>query len=209
MPTEKLIIFPYNGNALEAIDCIEGQYELIGFADDTVEKQRTGALNGLPVYDRAVFNKYKDVKVLAVPGGPKSYLQRKEILAGLTIDAKRFARVIHPSAKISSLASVGYNVLIMAGVVVTSNASIGNHVLILPNSVLHHDVVIHDFNLIGSNVAIAGSTHIEENCYIGSGSNLMNNITIGTQSLIGLGSNIIKSVEKGKVMIGNPGKPTN
>ncbi len=34
----KLIIFPFNGNGIEAMDCIGNEYELIAFADDTAEK---------------------------------------------------------------------------------------------------------------------------------------------------------------------------
>jgi hypothetical protein len=35
----KLLIFPYNGNGLEALDCLGDQFEFIGFVDDTPEKQ--------------------------------------------------------------------------------------------------------------------------------------------------------------------------
>ena len=30
---KELLIFPYNGNGLEALDCIQGQYRFIGFID--------------------------------------------------------------------------------------------------------------------------------------------------------------------------------
>jgi hypothetical protein len=34
-----LLVFPYNGNALEALDCVGDSYRFIGFVDDTPEKQ--------------------------------------------------------------------------------------------------------------------------------------------------------------------------
>ena len=97
---------------------------------------------------------------MAVPGSPASYRRRPEIISGLGVTLDRFARVIHPMARISPLARIGHNVLIMAGVVITSNAVIGNHVCILPNAVIHHDVVIDDWTLVGSNVSIAGGVRL-------------------------------------------------
>lgn len=205
---EKLLIFPFNGNALESIDCIDGQFELIGFVDDTIEKQGMTKL-GIPVFNRAALEKYKDAKVLAVPGSALSFKKRQEHIASLNIKNERFVSVIHPGASIGRNVAVGTNCLIMAGVVLTSNAKIGKHVCILPNTVIHHDVVINDYTLVGSNVAIAGGTIIGFNCYIGSGTNIMNGITIGDFSLIGLGSNVLKNISSQSIVAGNPAKKLN
>jgi sugar O-acyltransferase (sialic acid O-acetyltransferase NeuD family) len=200
-----LLIFPYNGNGLEALDCIGDAYRFIGFVDDTSQKQGVDA-NGYPVYGRDAFAQFPDASVLAVPGGPSSYQVRKDIIRGLDIAEERFAQVIHPTASVSPLASLGSNVLIMAGVVITSNAVIGSHSCILPNTVIHHDVVVGNWSLIGSNVTIAGNTVVEENCYIGSGTNLMNGIRVRRGALVGLGSNVIRSVPACTRVIGNPAR---
>ena len=122
-----LLIFPYNGNGIEALDCLGGSYRFVGFVDDTPEKQGPSP-HGHPVLSRAALIEFPDAHVLAVPGGPRSYQARRGVIGGLAIGEERFARVVHPSAKVSPLAVIGYNVLIMAGVVITSNAVIGNHV---------------------------------------------------------------------------------
>lgn len=202
---KQLIIFPYNGNALEAIDAIGDNYEFIGFVDDTKEKQGLQK-NGFNVYSREFLEKHKEAKVLAVPGSPTSFLKRKVIISSLNVTKDRFATVIHPHATVSPLANIGHNVLIMAGAVITSNAIIGNHVCILPNTCIHHDDEIGDYTLIGSNVTIAGFVKIKENCYIGSASSIINNIEIGTGSLIGIGSNVIKSISENSKAVGNPAK---
>ena len=156
--------------------------------------------------DRDAFARFPDARILAIPGSPGSYRSRKEIIQGLSIAEERFARVVHPAARVSPLASLGHNVLIMAGVVITSNARIGSHICILPNTVIHHDVVVGDWTLIGSNVTIAGNTVVEENCYIGSGSNIMNGLRVGSGALIGLGSNVINSVSADTRVAGNPSR---
>lgn len=201
----KLLIFPYNGNGRETVDCAQGQYEIIGFIDDTPAKQGQ-QFCGIEIFSRDILHKYKDVSVLAVPGSPASYLQRKMILEGLHVPAQRFATVIHPKATVSVSAHVGYNVLIMAGVVITTQVILGNHVCILPNTVIHHDVRIGDYSLLGANIVIAGFTTIGQNCYVGSGSNLMNNIEIGDYTLIGMGTNVLKSLPAYKKAVGNPAR---
>lgn len=202
---EKLIIFPFNGNGLEALDCIQGQYELVGFVDDITEKQGKTKY-GFEVFNRDILEKYKEAKILAVPGSPQSFKFRQESINSLHISWNRYATVIHPNASVSPFAYIGKNVLIMAGVVITSNAIISNHVCILPNSVIHHDTIIGDWTFIGSNVLIAGNVSVGENCYIASGSNIINGITIGNSSLIGMGTNLLKSIPSNSKYVGNPAK---
>ncbi len=202
---QPLLIFPYNGNGIEALDCIGSQYRFIGFVDDTPEKIGIDP-NGYPVWDRDAFERFSDASVLAIPGSPSSYRSRKQTINGLGIASERFAKVVHPTARVSPLASIGYNVLIMAGVVITSNAIIGSHTCILPNTVIHHDVVVDQWALIGSSVIIAGNTVVEENCYIGSGSRLMNGLRVGHGALVGFGSNVISSISADAKVVGNPAR---
>lgn len=198
-----LLIFPCNGNALEALDCLGESWRFLGFIDDTEAKQASGAY-GHRVMSRAALTEHADASVLAVPGGPASFRARRAVIDGLGIPRERFARVIHPTARISPLATLGVNVLIMAGVVITSNAVIGNHVCLLPNTVVHHDAVIGDCSLVGSNVSITGSVEVGENCYIGTGSSIKHGLKIGDGAQVGIGSNVIRDVSAQTCVVGNP-----
>ncbi|PVY38687.1 DapH/DapD/GlmU-related protein [Pontibacter virosus] len=201
MPKRKLIIFPFNGNGIEALDCIDlNKYELVGFVDDDASKKS----DLYDIYSRDLLAKYKELLVLAVPGSPASFRHRKETIASLNIEEGRYITAVHSRASIGRDVQIGFNCLVMAGVVLTSNARINNHVCILPNSVIHHDVVVEDYSLVGSNVVVAGGTTIGKSCYIGSGTNIINGISIGDESLVGLGSNLLRSVTGGARMAGNP-----
>jgi sugar O-acyltransferase (sialic acid O-acetyltransferase NeuD family) len=200
-----LLVFPCNGNAIEALDGLGEAWHCIGFVDDTPAKQTQGCM-GISVYGRAAFDHAPDASVLAVPGGPASFRNRRATIESLGIDERRFATVIHPSASVSRNARVGRNVLIMAGAVITSNAVIGDHVCILPNSVVHHDSVVGAWSLIGSNVTVAGAVQIGENCYVGSGSTIKNGLSLGTGCLVGLGSNVISNVAPMGTVVGNPAR---
>lgn len=202
---EKLLIFPFNGNGIEALDCVRGQFEVIGFIDDDLLKQKSKGF-GFQVYSREIINKERNAKILALPGNPLNFRERLNVISSLQIPDERFATLIHPQATVSPLAQIGKNVLIMAGVVITSNVIISDHVIILPNSVVHHDSEIGTGTLIGSNVLVAGNVSVGENCYIASGSNVINGITIGKKSILGLGTNLIKSVPDNSKVVGNPGK---
>jgi sugar O-acyltransferase (sialic acid O-acetyltransferase NeuD family) len=201
-----LLIFPCNGNGIEALDCLGDAFRCVGFIDDTPEKQGT-SVHGYRVFARSALLEQPQAAVLAVPGSPTSFRTRRATVEGLALVPQRLARVIHPTARISPLAVIGHNVLVMAGVVVTSNAIIGNHVCVLPNTVIHHDAVIGAWSLIGSNVTLAGSAAIGENCYIGSGSTIMNGVRVEDGALIGLGSNVIRNVAAGTTVVGNPARP--
>ncbi len=204
---KKLLIFPFNGNGLEALSCLtkSTEFEFIGFVDDTLEKQGMHEY-GFQVYGREAFNNLKDTLVLAVPGSPSSFQKRNEIIDSLNLDENRFATVIHPKANISPLASIGKNVLIMAGVCVTANAKIGDHIIVLPNSVIHHDSIVDNYTLVGSNVTIAGYTSVGAKCYIGSGTSIINNISIGAETMIGMGSTVIRSLPSKSKAVGNPSR---
>ncbi|ANE49251.1 DapH/DapD/GlmU-related protein [Flavisolibacter tropicus] len=204
MNKKKLVIFPFNGNGIEALDCIDfDEYELIGFIDDNPFKK----VSCYPLFSRDILLKYGELYVLAVPGNSLTFRDRKEVILSLNVD--RFVTIIHPRSSIGRNVSIGHNCLIMAGVVLTSNVKLGNHVCVLPNSVLHHDVSIGNYTLIGSNVVIAGGTAIGESCYVGSGTNIINGVSIGDSTLIGLGSNITKTVVEGSKMVGNPARNLN
>lgn len=202
---DKLIIFPFNGNAIEALACAAGQFEVIGFVDDDAKKAGPTQY-GIRIYERSLMERFPEAKVLAVPGSPDTFRMRKKVIDSLKISPGRYARVISSRAEISPIAAIGYNALIMAGVVIAGNAAVGNHVCILPNTVVHHDDVIGDYCLIGSNVTVAGYTRICSGCYIGSGSNIINGIEVGEETLIGLGTNVIRSIPGSKTAVGNPAR---
>jgi sugar O-acyltransferase (sialic acid O-acetyltransferase NeuD family) len=205
MPKKKLLIFPFNGNGIEALDCVNDEFDFLGFIDDDREKRS----DDYKIYTREILNEYSDTYLLAVPGSPTSFLKRESLIGGLGIEEKRFVTIVHYTASIGKNVKLGFNCLIMPGVVITSNAVIGDHVCVLPNSVIHHDAVVNDHTLIGSNVVIAGGTIIGRNCYIGSGTTIINGITVGEHSLIGMGSNIIKTVAAHSKMVGNPARDLN
>jgi sugar O-acyltransferase (sialic acid O-acetyltransferase NeuD family) len=202
----EVLLFPCNGNAVEALDCLGDEFRAIGFVDDDPGKVGAQML-GLPVRDRAAITDHPRAGILAVPGSPMSFSRRAALISSLGVPRDRFATIVHPSAVVSRHARLGVNVLIMAGTVVTANAVIGDHAVVLPNSVIHHDSWIGAYSVLGSGVIVAGFVQIGANCYIGSGSRIRDHVTIAAGTLIGLGSTVLRSIdEPGGVWAGNPAR---
>lgn len=202
----ELLLFPCNGNAVEALMALGPAWRLLGFVDDDRALQRDGR-HGHAVHGREAFARWPQARVLAVPGSPVSFRQRAGVIEGLGVDPARWATVIDATARVSPLARIGRNVLIMAGVVITSDAVVEDHVCVLPNSVVHHGAVLGRHSLIGANVTVAGGTVVGRNCYVGSGSTLKDGLAIGEGALIGLGSVVIRDVAPFGTVAGCPARP--
>lgn len=211
MPKE-LLLFPFGGNAKEILTSIisinknEHQFDILGFIDDNPKTFGMGCCGIKVLGGKEILDKFKNAFVIAVPGNPDHYLERKEIISNLHQSLDRFATIIDKSAHISPDAKIGYNTAIMQNVVISCEVSIGNHCIILPNTVIAHNSVVKDYCCIGSNVTVSGGVQIQDNCYIGSGSKIRDNLEIGKNSLIGLGSNVVSSVGQNLIISGNPAK---
>jgi sugar O-acyltransferase (sialic acid O-acetyltransferase NeuD family) len=210
--SKKLLVFPFGGNAKEALLSIFAindrrlEWEVVGFIDDDYSSHGKDYYGIKVLGGRELMKEFADAFVLAVPGSPKNYLGRKEIIEGLNIDPYRFATIIHPSVVIAPDSKIGHNTLIMPHAFISCAVEIGNHCVILPNTVVSHDSKIGDYCCIGSNVSVSGHVAISSGCYIGSGARLRENVCIGEQSLIGLGANVISDIGSRVVAVGNPAK---
>jgi sugar O-acyltransferase (sialic acid O-acetyltransferase NeuD family) len=202
------MIFPCNGNGIEALDALGSTYRLVTFVDDRPGSTSASSLS-FPIQGRQAFQEHPQSRVLAVPGSPASFRQRRAIIESLGLPYERWATVVHPSASVSGRARIGRNVLIMAGAVVTSNAVIGDHVCVLPNAVIHHDVTVGDWSLVGSGVVLAGGVVVEPNAYLGSQSSVKPLVRIGAQAMVGMGATVLNDVAPGSVVAGCPARPLN
>lgn len=209
---QQILIFPFGGNAREALmiiiaqNQIKRQWRILGFVDDNLSLKGKTCCGFLVLGGREILHKYPKAKVIAAPGTDNNYWQRKEIVDSLKIPLERWTTLIHPDIVLANDARIGYNSIIMSGCVISVGVSIGNHCIILPNTVISHDSCVGDYTLIGSNVSVSGNVKIGELCYLGSGARLIQGIKIGNRALVGMGSTVIKSVPAKTVVAGCPAK---
>ncbi len=209
---KKIFIFPFNGNAKEAISVISDinrikpQWNILGFLDDDVAKVGNKFGQYTVVGGREKFTECPDAYMLAVPGRPENFRQRVKLIETCNLSSDRFATIIHPSASIGVGCNIGSNTLIMQNVVLTANVKIGSHIVMLPNTVISHDTSIGDHCMIGSNVSISSSVTIGNNSYLGTGSRFIQEISVGSEAMVGIGSNVIANVASCSTVVGNPAR---
>ena len=146
--TDKIVLFPYGGNAREACTVIDAQrklgidIEFAGFLDDNIASLRSqfGDLLG----DRSAWPGLRKAghKLLAVPGSPDSYRRRDQLIASLGLRPADMVSIVDPSVRQATSAQVGLNTLLLAFSFSGTNAVVGDHCVLLSHVVVSHDVSI-------------------------------------------------------------------
>lgn len=139
-------------------------------------------------------------------GSPNNFWRRDQIVARLGISPDRFATVVHPSASVSPMASIGPGTAVLQNVTVSANARIGAHVVVLPNSVISHDCIVGDYSCITGGVCLSGAVRVDPSCYIGTNAAVIGGVTIHAGALVGMGSVVLADVPANSAVVGNPAK---
>ena len=201
-----LLIFPCNGNGIEALDCLGDAYRCIGFVDDTAQS-RAATVAAIRSCGSEALRRFARRLRAGRARQPEVVPSRRQSSRDLGIDARRYASVIHPRRACLAAGAIGSNVLIMAGVV--DHQQRGDRRSRLRAAEYRRSTtmrVIGAWSLIGSNVTIAGNVVVGENCYIGSGTSLMDGLRVGDGVLVGLGSTVIRDAAAGATLAGNPAR---
>lgn len=209
--TEDLLLFPFGGNAreaaltVEALNAVSPRYHIIGYLDDNHSNLRS---DDYPILGGSeAWSSYRDkARLLAVPGSPRSYLERRQLIERFGLDAAQAVTIVDPSVRVAASARIGLNCLVMAGCFVSTGAVVGDHCVVLPNTVISHDARLRDHVLVGSNVSISGGVEIAENCYIGTGARLREGVRIGAKAVVGMGAVVVHDVPARAVVAGVPAR---
>jgi sugar O-acyltransferase (sialic acid O-acetyltransferase NeuD family) len=114
--------------------------------------------------------------------------------------------LIHPSAVISSTATIGQGSVVMPNAVVNADTVIGDGVIINSGAVVEHDCKIGDYSHICPNAALAGGVTVGAHSWVGIGSSVIQLVTIGSKVTVGAGSVVIRDIPDGHTVVGNPAK---
>lgn len=177
---------------------------VLGFLDDTPEKQNTEVL-GYPVLGKIAdveqFAQAEFVIAIASPRARAALFHQMH--AQFT---PSFASLIDPSVIIGKNTHIATGCLIFAGVILTTDSTVGQQAIIHINSTIGHDVVINDFVTIAPNVSVSGNVTLGDKVELGTNATIKEKVTIEQGVMVGMGSVINKNVEANKVIAGNPAK---
>jgi sugar O-acyltransferase (sialic acid O-acetyltransferase NeuD family) len=212
--TKKIIILGTGGNCIDILDALHdindargrAVYQCIGFLDDNEQKWGM-ELHGIKVLGPlASAQDYHDCFFVNGIGSPENFWRKQEIIAKTMIPLEQFETIIHPTANVSRLSTLGRDVMIFQHVTITSNTSIGDHIIVLPNTVISHDDRIGDYSCIAGGVCLSGYVDIGKSCYLGSNSSVIGNVKIGDYCLVGMCSVVLHDLAANMVVAGNPAR---
>ncbi|HEY3016689.1 MAG TPA: acetyltransferase [Nocardioides sp.] len=214
----QIVIMGTGGNCIDILDTIDEinatgpthdgfvGYQCLGFLDDSRDnwgKEICGLKVLGPLSAAAEFPEACFVNGI---GSQHNFTRKDAIIAKTGLPLERFETIVHPTASVSRMSTLGPGTVILQNVSVTSNVRIGAHVIVLPNSVISHDSVVGDYTCIAGGVCVSGGVRIGRSCYLGTNSSIIEQVTIGDYSLVGMGSVVRHDVAEGSVVVGNPSR---
>ena len=117
-----------------------------------------------------------------------------------------FPSIVHPSADISPLSSLGDGCILMPNVIVGGNTQVGNFCILGNQSCIAHDSIMSAFASLGPGAITGGSVKIGLRGAVGIGAVVDSNIQIGDDCVLGSSSFLNKNLPKNKVAYGIPAK---
>ncbi|HER27230.1 MAG TPA: acetyltransferase, partial [Rhodospirillales bacterium] len=172
-----VVLLTAGGHAKVVADiCLAAGYRIAGFLDDVrpIDAEWTGG----KIIGR--LNRLSDASFAArhlfIPAlGDNA--QRRDLAEKVRAANAEMISVVHPSAVVSSFASIGLGTVIMPGAVVNAAARIGDFCILNSGCTVDHDCVL------------------EDGCQICPGANLAGNVYCGQDVFVGIGASIIPKVK--------------
>lgn len=117
------------------------------------------------------------------------------------------ATIIHPTAYISTYASIGQGTVIFANAVVNIGAELGTCSIINTSSTIDHDCLLGKSVHISPGAHLAGEVNVGDFSWVGIGAVIKQQIKVGKSVTIGAGASVVKNIGDDLTVIGIPAKP--
>ncbi len=139
-------------------------------------------------------------------GSTCSVARRRTAFLQFRQSGHRYAQVIHPTSWVSSSASLGEGVQIMAGAIVQAGARIGDNVIVNTRVVVEHDCDIGSHVHLASGSLLCGGVQIGSGTHVGAGATVIQNVTLGENCLVAAGAVVVRNAVDGARLIGVPAR---
>lgn len=118
----------------------------------------------------------------------------------------KFHTLVHPTAYVSPLATLGAGVFVGANSVVAPGARLDDHVFVNRGVTIGHDTHVGSFSRIQPGANIGGLSRIGGGVTIAIGATLTERLIIGASAFIGAGAVVTKDVAERVLVSGQPAK---
>ncbi len=164
-----MILFGAGGHAKVVIDILESMGERIdGLVDANGNLKE---LFGYPVWSE---ESYKGDFPMIVSIGDNAV--RKKLSDKYPV---KYGIAVHPSAIVSSHATIGEGSVVMPTAVINAGAKVGRHCIINTGAIIEHENEIGDYVHISPNVTLCGNVKVGEGTWIGARAIIPPGVKIG------------------------------
>jgi UDP-perosamine 4-acetyltransferase len=195
------------GHARSLMDAIAtgGVYELVAFVDDDAARAGTD-MHGVPVV--GTFDAVREVGHAFVGiGGVTDRDPRRAAFAKLRAEGFELPPIVHGTASVSALATLGAGAQILAGAVVNTAAVLGDGAIVNTGAIVEHDCVIGTSAHLGPRAVVGGDAEIGESAHVGMGAIVIEGIRVGEGAFIAAGAVVTRDVPAGERVAGVPARP--
>ena len=181
---------------------LNGEIDVKGFLDDKVD-----ALDGLkgewpPIIGAVETYDIQEDDVFFCALGDAHW--RKHYAEIIREKGGCFINIIHKTALVSPVATIGEGVAIGAFTTISPNVQIGDHVMIQAYDDFGHDSEIGDFASIESYVFLGGYAKVGKLSTMHTKSSIIPHKSIGEECVVGFGSVVMRNFKDGVHVFGNP-----
>jgi len=117
-----------------------------------------------------------------------------------------FLSMIHPTAYVSSWATLGEGVFVGANSVIAAEAWLQSHVFVNRGVTIGHDTVVGEYARLNPGCHIGGHVGIGRAAMIGMGANVIQELVIGDEAVVAAGAVVISDVPERTLVTGIPAR---
>jgi sugar O-acyltransferase (sialic acid O-acetyltransferase NeuD family) len=197
-----VVVYGASGHGKVVVDILRANnIEIEGFLDD--DPLKSGEVFGLQILGNATWLTKQAAQVAL---GIGDNISRHKAAECCHATGASLITAIHPSATISTSATISPGTVIMPHAVINAGAKIGRGVIINTAAIVEHDCSIGDFAHLSPRVAIGGHAQVGNLAWLGIGSTMVPNRKIGNGSIIGAGATVIHDIDNWVVAVGTPAR---
>lgn len=178
-------------------------YEVAAFVENMEPEKCREKLCGLPVLwvDEAAELAGTHLAVCGL-----ATIHRRRYVEQVSAMGIKFATLIHPTARVSSKASLGEGCFVSPCSVVSAYTVLGDHVFVNRGALVGHHTRIGDYVTLQPGTNVAGMVTIGSGTYVGMSAAVLDKLNVGSDCVIGAGSVVVKDVPDSVQVLGVPAR---